>query len=164
MIIGDEFSEPGMQFQKTVEPNAIRWLKSYTERLMDTTDVPDFLWFEAMSYLAELHNCTAKESMRWQIPSTVRYGHTKDISLMLTFEFYKPVYYLTASGFPKTQETLGRWLGPATNCGDCLTWRILAPNNQIIITSMARLANKLSKLNLCLPNTHQLPNSKQTVT
>ena len=106
----------------------------------------------------------AKESMRWQVPATVRYGHTKDILHMLAFEFYEPVYYLTASGFPKTQETLGRWLGPATNGGDCLTWRILAPNNQIIITSMARPANRLNKLNLRLPSTQQLPNAKQSVT
>ena len=163
MVIGDEFSEPGMQFQNSVEPGAIRWLKSYTERLLDTTGAPDFLWFEALSYLAKLHNCTAKESMKWQIPDTVRYGHTKDISHMLAFELYEPVYYLTASGFPKTQETLGRWLGPATNCGDCLTWRILAPNNQIIITSMARPANKLNKLNSRLPSDHQFPTSKQSV-
>ena len=163
MLIGDEFSEPGMQFQNTVEPGAIKWIKAFTERLLNTTGAPDCLWFEALEYLTELHNCTAKESMRWQVPKTVRFGHTIDISHLLAFEFYEPVYYLLPDAFPKTQEQLGYWIGPAEDCGDCLTWKIWTSQGTIVRTSLVRSASKINKLNLRLPTTHQLPHSRQTV-
>ncbi|MEM7375684.1 MAG: hypothetical protein AAF587_44235, partial [Bacteroidota bacterium] len=131
--IGDEFSEPHHQQQNPVERNAIRWLKIHSKSLLDLTGAPEYLWLQAMRYLADVHNHTAKENLRWAIPLTVRHGDTRDISSLLAFRFYEPVYYLDYESFPSTSEKLGHWIGVARNVGDALTYEIYSPETGRIL-------------------------------
>ena len=124
-LIGDEFSEAHNQQQNPVERNAIRWLKRYTKVLLDRTNAPPELWLEAMKYLADVHNHTAKESLRWAIPITLRHGETCDISHLLMFMFMEPVYYSSYDSFPDSDERLGYWTGTTHNVGDTSCHRIL---------------------------------------
>ena len=110
-LVKDEFTEPGHPQQNPVEMNAIKWLKTHVQILLDRTNAPASLWLQAAKYLAQVHNHTAKETLRWEIPLTVRHGDTRDISPFLTFKFMEPVYYTDYVGFPQTQEkhwSLGR--------------------------------------------------------
>ena len=66
-------------------------------------------------------------------------GTTPDISFMLHFSFYEPVYYRIDSSEPdlnfpsSSNEKKGYWVGFANNQGDRLTWRILTEDTQEII-------------------------------
>ena len=108
------------QQQNPVEGNAIKWLKRHSKVLLDRTNAPPQAWLKAQQYLANVHNHTAKENLRWNIPLTVRHGETRDISHLLMFQFYEPVYYHQTSSFPDSEERLGYWVGSADNVGDAL--------------------------------------------
>ena len=92
-MIKDEHTEPYHPQQNPVELNAIQWLKKHIQLLLDRTNAPPSLWLQAAKYLAEVHNHTAKETLRWEIPLTVRHGDTRDISPFLTYQFMEPVVY-----------------------------------------------------------------------
>ena len=95
--------------------------------LLDRTNAPDNLWLEGLNYLANVHNHTVKENLRWAIPMTLRHGDTRDISGLLAFKFYEPVYYLEYESFPRSTEKFGYWVGRSLNTGDVLTSRIYDP-------------------------------------
>ena len=74
-------------------------------------------------------------------------GTTPDISFLLHFSFYEPVYYRIDSSEPdlnipsSSNEKTGYWVGFADNQGDSLTWRILTEDTQkIVIRSGVRSA------------------------
>ena len=74
-------------------------------------------------------------------------GTTPDISFLLHFSFYEPIYYRIDSSEPdlnfpsSSNEKKGYWVGFADNQGDSLTWRILTEDTQkIIIRSGVRSA------------------------
>ena len=69
------------------------------------------------------------------------------ISFLLHFSFYEPVYYRIDSSEPdlnfpsSSNEKKGYWVGFANNQGDSFTWRILTEDTQkIIICSGIRSA------------------------
>jgi hypothetical protein len=146
-LIKDEYSEPYNQQQNPVELNAVKWLKHNTERLLDRTGAPGYLWLYAMKYNAGIHNTTAKESMRWDIPLRARYGETPDISKYLAFKFYERVYHSEKQGFGEINEQMGYWLGPSENVGDVLCHTILTDKGSIIHRSVVRSAEDKSLLN-----------------
>ena len=142
LLIGDEFSEPHHQQQNPVEKNAIRWLKIHTKVILDRTNAPPELWLDVMEYLADVHNHTSKETLRWAIPMTLRHGETRDISHLLMYTFYEPVYYHDYDTYPDSSEKLGYWIGTAHNIGDALTFKILTHDTQeVIYRSTVRPAN-----------------------
>ena len=145
-LIKDEYSESQNQQQNPVKLNAIKWLKKHTQLLLDRTNAPPSTWLLAAQYLAKVHSLTSKETLCWEIPLTVRYGDTQDISALLAHQFYEPVYYLDDVGFPKTKASLGHWVGVADNVGDVLCFKILTSKRTIIHRSVVRSA---------LPKEHQ---------
>ncbi len=91
---------------------AIRWLKSAVKVVRMRTGGPEHLWFQAMEYMADIHNVTADETLNWITPYQKRHGMTPDISPYLQFQFYEPVYYMdTEESFPGTREKTGRFIG-----------------------------------------------------
>ena len=87
-------------------------------------------------------------------------GTTPDISFMLHFSFYEPLYYRIDSSephfhFPSSSiGKKGHWFGFADNPGDRLTWRILTEDTQkIIICSGVRSALRTTtNQHLALPS------------
>ena len=61
------------------------------------------------------------------IPLQVLYGVTPDISILLLYTFYQPVFYAThGQHFPSdSEERAGFWVGFAEHCGDSLTHMVL---------------------------------------
>ena len=73
------------------------------------------------------------------MPCSSLQGTTPDVSFMLHFSFYEPVYYRIYSSEPdlnfpsSSNEKKGYWVGFADNQADSLTWRILTEDTQKII-------------------------------
>ena len=95
MFVKDQYSEPYKPQQNPVELRAIKYLKDHTHVLLDRTGAPESCWFLAIKYLADIHNICADPTMNNQIPLTMRYGVTKDISAWLQLQFWQQVLYLS---------------------------------------------------------------------
>ena len=73
-------------------------------------------------------------SSRWQnIPFALT--GTPDISIILLFTFYQPVFYAThVHHFPsETEERTGYWVSFGEHCGDAMTHKVLDHETQKII-------------------------------
>jgi len=126
----------------------------HTEALMNWVGAPDKLWYQCSQYLTQVHNITAKESIKWKTPVENRHGHTPDISAYLMFLFYEKVYYLdNEEKYPHTKEKKGRFLGVADSVGDALTFTVLTEESKILTRSVVRSAVNPTKYgyeNKCL--------------
>eukprot|EP00957_Ditylum_brightwellii_P071718 5451774-Ditylum_brightwellii.AAC.1 len=91
-----------------------------------------------MLYTVMLLNFTALESIGWITLHQACFGTTPDISGLLQYCFYEPIYYSDKEAFPQTSEHKGHWLGVAENKGDTITYWILADNNQVLARSLIR--------------------------
>ena len=86
-------------------------------------------------YACMIMNLTANTSIVYSIPLQVLTGVTPDISPILQFDWYEPVYYKTEeSHFPSmSNEKSGRFVGVSEHVGHALTFMILTDNTQTII-------------------------------
>jgi hypothetical protein len=68
-------------------------------------------------------------------PLRQAYGTDNDISPLLYFSFYEPVYYLVDEAtFPSdSKELRGRWVGVSENVGHFMTYKILMDDTRWII-------------------------------
>ena len=76
-----------------------------------------------------------------KIPLSALTGIPPDISIILLFTFYQPVFYATCDQhFPsESEERAGYWVGFGEHCGDAMTHKILDHDTQkIIYTSAVR--------------------------
>ena len=73
--------------------------------------------------------------MNGLISLLVLYGITPDISIMLLYTFYQPVFYATHDQhFPsESEETAAFWVGFGEHCGDAMTHKLLDKTTQKII-------------------------------
>ena len=132
--VKDSWSEPRYPNQNPVEALAIKWLKKAAERLLNHTGAPEIVWVFAFLYLALVNNWTADPTLRWITPHEKRYGTTPDISALLCYHFYEPIYYLDVEApFPHSREKAGYWLGVAHNVGDALTFYVLSDDTQEVL-------------------------------
>ena len=99
-----------------------------------------------MCYLLNHIACTAFDG---KISLLALTGITPDISIILLFTFYQPVFYATYDQhFPsESEERAGYWVGFGENCGDAMTHKILDQDTQKIIYSSAVRPKKPSTPN-----------------
>jgi hypothetical protein len=86
-------------------------------------------------------------------PLRQAYGTDNNISPMLCFSFYKPVYYLVGeTTFPsESKELHGQWVGVSENVGPFMTYKILMDDtHQVIHCSNIRSAADPNARNLRL--------------
>ena len=78
-----------------------------------------------MSYVCYVTNLTANASIGYAILIQKLTGSTPDISPILQFVFYEPVYYrVHEPGFPsESRELSGQFVGIAENIGHALTYK-----------------------------------------
>eukprot|EP00957_Ditylum_brightwellii_P158798 12087339-Ditylum_brightwellii.AAC.1 len=77
-----------------------------------------------------LLNYTALESIGLITPHQACFVTMPDISALLQYHFFQPIYYFDKESSPKRKERLGHWIGVAENKGNTLTYWILADNKQ----------------------------------
>ena len=138
LFIQDYQSEPYHQHQNKAE-NHFGLAKRYTNTVMNTSGCPACCWLLCLQYICVVLNHLASPTLQGICPVQALEGTTPDISFMLHFSFYEPVYYRIDSSEPdlnfpsSSNEKKGYWVGFADNQGDCLTWRILTEDTQKII-------------------------------
>jgi hypothetical protein len=91
--------------------------------------------------------------LNWQIPLTVLLGTTVDVSPLLRFHWFQPVFYTVDDpSFPsESPEALGYFVGISTHCGHAMTFKVLtADTNKVILRSQVRPADDPLRPNLRL--------------
>ena len=146
LFIQDYQPEPYHQHQNKAE-NRFGLDKRYTNTVMNTSGCPACCWLLCLQYICVVLNHLASPTLQGICPVQALEGTTPDISFLLHFSFYEPVYYRIDSSEPdlnfpsSSNEKKGYWVGFADNQGDSLTWRILTEDTQkIIIRSGVRSA------------------------
>lgn len=126
----------------------IQEVKKIANRIMDHTNTPDSLWVYSTKYAVDLLNQTATKRLNWKTPLEKAFGITPDISALLQFSFYEPIYFYENNQFPDSTELPGRFLGLADSVGDALTYYVLTSQNNVIARSVLRSAMDLKNVNL----------------
>ena len=136
--------------QSTTEPHSpqqnpaerrIQEVKKHVNHIMDRVGAPDMLWVLCTLYVIFLLNRTASADLGWSTPYEKIWGVTPDISSLLQFAFYEPVYYHNPDAkHPGTKEELGRFVGVTENVGDAMTYWILQSNDTVVARSVVRSA------------------------
>ena len=146
LFIQDYQSEPYHQHQNKAE-NRFGLAKRYTNTVMNTSGCPACCWLLCLQYICVVLNHLASPTLQGICPVQALEGTTPDISFLLHFSFYEPVYYRIDSSEPdlnfpsSSNEKQGYWVGFADNQGDSLIWRILTEDtHKIIIRSGVRSA------------------------
>ena len=139
-------SEPYHQHQNKAE-NHLGLANLHTNTVMNTSGCPACCWLLCLQYICVVLNHLASPTLQGICPVQALQGTTPDVTFMLHFSFYEPVYYRIDSSEPdlnfpsSSNEKKGYWVGFANNQGDSLTWRILTKDTQkIIIHSGVRSA------------------------
>ena len=134
-----------------------RWqtVKRYTNRVMDRSGCPPYIWFLAMSYVIFcLNNCvdpTLADGTK--SPLQVATFLMTDISPLLYFYFWEPVYFLldeSEQRFPgKSKELRGHWVGISEHIGNKMTYKIITDDDGTeICRSAIRTARDVTMKNL----------------
>ena len=142
----DGILSPYHQHQNKAE-NRFGLAKRYTNTVMNTSGCTACCWLLCLQYICVVLNHLASPTLQGICPVQALEGTTPDISFLLHFSFYEPVYYRIDSSEPdlnfpsSSNEKKGYWVGFADNQGDSPTWRILTEDTQkIIIRSGVRSA------------------------
>jgi hypothetical protein len=151
-IVKDAWSEPYHQQQNPVEINAVWWLKTNMQVLMDRSGAPDSEWLTCIEYLADVHNIVADESLNFQTPLYKCTGSIPNISAYLHFHYYQLVLCLDSEvSFPASKEIYARWVGVAQHIGDALMYKLRNPETgKILYRSIVPPADDPVHPNHCL--------------
>ena len=118
LFIQDYQSEPYHQHQNKAE-NRFGLAKRYTNTVMNTSGCPAYCWLLCLQYICVVLNYLASPTLQGICPVQALEGTTPDISFMLHFSFYEPVYYRIDSSkpdlnFPTTSQHLASPSGEGT--------------------------------------------------
>lgn len=152
LCIGQWTSEPHRQHQNTME-RRYQTAKRITNIVMERSGCPPSCWLLCLQYVCTVLNCTVCRSLDWKIPLTVLLGTTIDVSPLLRFHWYQPVFYVREQpNFPsESREAFGHFVGIATHCGHAMTFKVLTDDTQKIIQrSQVRPADDPTRPNLRL--------------
>ena len=142
-IISDWQSEPHHQNQNPAEWR-YKTIKAWTNTIMNRTGTPAYCWLLTLQYVCYILNHISTGSLGGQVPLQVLYGVNPDISIILLYTFYQPIYYGTHDQHFRSdsEERAGYWFGFAEHCGDSLTHKVLdAETLKIIHRSALRHRN-----------------------
>ena len=138
--ISNWHSEPYHQNQNPAEWR-YRTIKSWTNTVMNRSGAPANCWRLCLIYMCYLLNHIACTTIDGKTPLLALTGITPDISIILLFTFYQPVFYATY------EERAGYWVGFGEHCGDAMTHKILDHDTQKIIYRSAVRPKKSSAPN-----------------
>ena len=155
LFIQDYQSESYHQDQNKTE-NCFGPAKRYTNTVMNTSGCLACCWLLCLQYICVVLHHLASPTLQGICLVQALQGTTSDISFMLHFSFYEPVYYRIEFSEPdfhlpsSSNEKKGYWVGFADNPGDRLTWRILTEDTQKIIICSGIQSALRTTTNQCL--------------
>ena len=102
---------------------------------MNGSGAPANCWLLCLIYVCYLLNHITCTALDGKIPLLPLNGITPDISIILLFTFYQPVFYATYDqNFPsESEENAAYWVGFGEHCGNAMTHKILDHDTQKII-------------------------------
>ena len=94
---------------------------------MNRSGAPANSWLLCLIYVCYLLNHIPCTALDHKIPLFALTGITPDISILLLFTFYQPVFYVTydQNFLSDTKERAGYWVGFGKHCGDAMTHKCL---------------------------------------
>ena len=143
LIIKSRTSEAHNKNQNFSE-RGYRDAKRMTQNLLNFSGAPGFCWLLALQYACFILNHTSSERLNGRTPIEWLLGYTPDISPLLQFVFWEPVYYsvIEPSFSEDTEEALGRFVGISESVGHSMTYKILTEDLKVISRAIVRTANK----------------------
>ncbi len=134
-------SEPHNKNQNYAE-REWRDIKRMVELILNHTNAPMMVWLLVLEYVCFIRNHMARERLGWRTPIEWLLGYTPDITVMLIFHFWEPVYYATneAEWPSDNSEALGMFVGIAECVGSAITFKVLTASNKVISRSVIRSA------------------------
>ena len=110
-----------------------RWqtVKRYTNRVMDRSGCPSYIWFLALSYVIFCLNHCVDPNLAdgTKSPLMIATFNMTDVSPLLHFVFWEPVYFLLdekEQSFPgKSKELRGHWAGISEHIGHRMTYKLI---------------------------------------
>ena len=134
LFISSWQSKPHQQRHNPAE-HKYQTLKWYTSTIFSHTGALTNTWLLCLLYVCFLLNRLACQSLKWRTLLEALEGSTPDISLLLRFSFWDPVYYkLGDSDFPSgSTEGRGRWVCITKNVGHTMTYQILTNDTKKVI-------------------------------
>ena len=133
-------SEPYHQNQNPAEGRYCT-LKSWTNTIMNRSGAPADCWLLCMIHASYILNHLSCEALGGNVPLGMLYGVSPDISILLLYTFYQPVFYATHNqSYPSSsEERAARWVGFGEHVGDALTHKLLdADTKKILYRSAVR--------------------------
>jgi hypothetical protein len=104
LVISEWYSEPYHENQNFAE-NRYATIKASTNRVMNFSGAPASTWLLALIYVCLLMNHLASATLGWKSPEQILTRQQPDISKVLHFSFYEPVYYhVHVNTFPSTSN------------------------------------------------------------
>ena len=101
---------------------------------MKSTNTPVRLWDYCWEYVASIISLTATDHFLLDgvTPFEKVHGYTPDISEYITYQW---VWYYCPHPSDNDKVQLGRWLGPAHDCGQGLAYHILSSSGYVLTRS-----------------------------
>ena len=164
--IGQWQSEPHQQHQNPCE-RRYQTLKRMTNTLLDRSGSPAYTWLLCLMYVSVLLNLTYNWTLGG-VPLQFAEGVTKDISPLLRFHWWEPVYFkVDDSPFPSgSREERGHFVGISNNVGHAMTYKILCDKTLTVLhRANLRSADNPNDPNLRLDplDGENMPNSSRIV-
>ena len=94
LIVADEWTEPYSPWQNPSENRGVKFIKAQAQVIMNRVNAPANTWFLCQEYVAYVHSICAHPELNWKTPVEVAGEDTPDISPILQFYWFEPVYYL----------------------------------------------------------------------
>ena len=131
-------SEPYHQNQTPAEGRYCT-LKSWTNTIMNRSGDPSDCWLLCMIHASYILNDLSCEALGGNVPLGMLYGVSPDISILLLYTFYQPLFYATHNqSYPSTsEERAARWVGFGEHVGDALTHKLLDDDTKKILYGSA---------------------------
>ena len=127
-------SEPYHQNQNPAEGRYCT-LKSWTNTIMNRTGAPADCWLLCMIQAFYILNHLSCEALVGNVHLGMLYGVSPDISIILLYTLYQPVFYATHNqSYPfVSDERAAHWVGFGEHVGDALTHKLLDDDTKKII-------------------------------
>ena len=127
-------SEPYHQNQNPAEGRYCT-VKSWTNTIMNRTGAPADCWLLCLIHASYILNHLSCKALAGNVPLGMLYGVSPDISIILLYTFYQPVFYATHNqSYPSaSEERAAHWDGFGEHAGDALTHKLLDDDTKKIL-------------------------------
>ena len=144
-------SEPYHQNQNPAEGRYCT-LKNWTNTIMNKSGAPADCWLLCMIHASYILNHLSCEALDDNVPLGLLHGVSPDISIILLYTFYQPVFYaIYNQSYPSaSEEKAAGWVGFGEHVGNALTHELLDDDTKKLLYRSAVIPSDSPYPNRCL--------------